>query len=109
MTLTAYQHKVEFMKVLPLTLTPKTAISARMRASLESWYGLQNALTDHRGKNMTQQQAADRLQVTQPAVSAFENNNDDAKISTLISYAAAIGLEIEFSVKKADYPDLPEA
>jgi len=109
LTLTADQHKVDFMNALPLNLTPKTAISARMRASLESWYGLQNALTDHRGKNMTQQQAADRLQVTQPAVSAFENNNDDAKISTLISYAAAIGLEIEFSVRKADYPDLPKA
>jgi predicted XRE-type DNA-binding protein len=95
--------------MLTLNLTPKTASSARMRASLQSWYGLHDALTDHRMKNMTQQQAADRLQVTQPAVSVFENNNDDAKISTLISYAAAVGLEIEFSVRKADYPDLPEA
>ena len=50
------------------------------------------------------------MEITQPAVSVFENSNTLAtQIGTLISYAAALGFEIEFSLKKADYPDLPES
>lgn len=76
---------------------------------MRSWFDLHNTLTDHREANLTQQQVADKLEITQPAVSVFENSNSLAtQIGTLISYAAAVGLEIEFSVRKASYPELPE-
>jgi len=81
-----------------------------MLKSIDNWQDFHNVLTDNRDSlGITQSQVAEILGIKQPTVSAFEANNFDAKISTLISYAAAVGLEIEFNVKKADYPDLPEA
>ena len=92
-------------------LEPKTAEDARIRASLGAWYDLHGALVDARAEqNITQSELAKRLEITQPAVSAFENSNSLAtQIDTIISYAAALGLEVEFSLKKADYPELPES
>lgn len=92
-------------------LEPKTAEDARIRASIGAWYDLHGALVDARGEQkITQSELAKRLEITQPAVSAFENSNTLAtQIDTIISYAAALGLEVEFSLKKADYPELPES
>lgn len=102
-------HKLKFMKSTQVNLSPEDAVSARIDNSLTSWFNLHNLLTDHREANMTQQQVADKLEITQPAVSVFENSNSLAtQIGTLISYAAAIGLEIEFSVREASYDSLPE-
>jgi predicted XRE-type DNA-binding protein len=93
------------------SLGAKTGFEARYMASLDSFLALHNSLTDHReSTDITQREVAQTLQISQPAVSNFEGNNSSATmILTLISYAAAIGLEIEFSVKLADYPDLPQA
>lgn len=97
------------MKPRPATFEPKSAVSSRMDASLESWFQLHNALTDHREKSCTQQSVADKLEITQPAVSVFEKSNAlGTQIGTIISYAAAIGLEVEFRVREANYPGLPE-
>jgi predicted XRE-type DNA-binding protein len=92
------------------SLGAKTGFEARYMASLDSFLGLHNSLTDHReSTDITQREVAQTLQISQPAVSNFEGNNSSATmISTLISYAAAVGLEIEFSVKKADHPELPK-
>lgn len=92
-------------------LEPKTALDTRIHASLGSWYDLHGNLVDSRTEQtITQSELAKRLEITQPAVSAFENSNTLAtQIDTIISYAAALGLEVEFSLKKADYPDLPES
>lgn len=104
-------YKLEFMKAREIDLLPKSALSARTRSSLGSWYDLHGALVDARTEQqLTQSELAQRLEVTQPAVSVFENSNTLAtQIGTIISYAAALGLEVEFSLKKADYPDLPES
>lgn len=97
------------MEAIPVNLEPKTAFTARIDASLESWFQLHNTLTDHREASRTQQSVADILEITQPAVSVFEKSNGlGTQIGTIISYAAAIGLEVEFKVKEAGYPDLPE-
>jgi len=65
---------------------------------------------ERHSKRLTQRELAGHLEITQPAVSVFENSNTLAtQIDTIISYAAALGLEVEFSLKKADYPDLPES
>ena len=92
-------------------LQPKSAHDARYGSSYESFLELHNALTDHREQSgMTQVQIARTLGISQPAVSNFEGNNSSATmISTLISYAAAVGLEVEFSIKKPEYEELPQA
>jgi predicted XRE-type DNA-binding protein len=98
------------MRPIPVNLEPKSQMAARIDASLGSWFQLHNALTDHREDTCTQQLVADRLEITQPAVSVFEKSNGlGTQIGTIISYAAAIGLEVEFRFKEASYPDLPEA
>lgn len=98
------------MEGLEWDLEPKNAEDARIRSSLGSWYDLHGALVDARAEQkLTQSELAKRLEITQPAVSAFENSNTLAtQIGTIISYAAALGLEVEFSLKRADYPGLPE-
>ena len=109
MTPTVSQHKLRFMKAIHVNLEPNSALAARIDKSLESWFQLHNSLTDHREVVCTQQEVASLLEITQPAVSVFENSNSlGTQVGTIISYAAAIGLEIEFSVKKASYPELPE-
>jgi len=91
-------------------LNPRSAVEARMDAGLESWYSMHSSLVDERlTQGLSQAAVAQKLGITQPAISVFENSSSLAtQIGTLINFAAAIGLEIEFSVKKADYPDLPE-
>ena len=97
------------MKATPVNLDPQTAFAARIDASLQSWFQLHNTLTDHREASCTQQSVAEILEITQPAVSVFENSNSlGTQIGTIISYAAAIGLEVEFRVKEAGYPELQE-
>ena len=104
-------YKFEFMNVREPLLQPQTAFSARLMSSIGSWYDFHGALVDARAEHgLTQQQLAKRLQISQPAVSVFENSNTLAtQIETIISYAAALGMEVEFSLRKTDYPDLPES
>lgn len=104
-------YNLEFMQARQVDLSPRSAKSARLRSSIGSWYDLHGDLVDARGnQRVTQQELAKRLGVTQPAVSVFENSNSLAtQIETIISYAAALGMEVEFSLKKTEYPDLPES
>ena len=99
------------MKPVEWDLRPRSKYGARLRSSIAAWYQLHGELVDDRqSKRLTQRELAAKLEITQPAVSVFENSNTLAtQIGTLISYAAALGFEIEFSLKKADYPDLPES
>ena len=109
MTPTISQHKLKVMKAIPVNLEPNSALAARIDKSLDSWFQLHNSLTEHREALCTQQEVANLLEISQPAVSVFENSNSlGTQVGTIISYAAAIGLEIEFSVRKASYPKLPE-
>lgn len=105
------KDNLQIMSSEGFELTPKSGYEARYRASYRSFLDFHNALTDHReNKKTTQREVAKILGSSQPAVSNFEANNSTATlISTLISYAAAVGLEVEFVVKEATYPDLPEA
>jgi hypothetical protein len=109
LTPTISQHKLKVMKAIPVNLEPNSALAARIDKSLDSWFQLHNSLTEHREGLCTQQEVANLLEISQPAVSVFENSNSlGTQVGTIISYAAAIGLEIEFSVRQASYPKLPE-
>jgi predicted XRE-type DNA-binding protein len=94
-----------------ISLEPKSAYAARYGSSYGNFLDLHDALIEHReATGLTQAKVAQNQGISQPAVSNFEGSNSSAvMISTLISYAAAVGLEIEFNVKKTDYPDLPQA
>ncbi|QFH70721.1 helix-turn-helix domain-containing protein [Enterobacter sp. E76] len=48
---------------------------------------------------MSQQELAERLGVTQPAVAAMERRGDDIKVSTLKRYAEALGGELKISIE----------
>lgn len=66
------------------------------------WLDFHSLLLDARlEQGLTQQQLADRLGVTQPAVSAFEEGSTGIKIQSILSYASALGLELQLSVKPA--------
>ncbi len=110
MTLATNRDKLKFMKPVEWDLRPKSKYGARFRSSIAAWYQLHGELVDDRqSKRLTQRELAAKLEITQPAVSVFENSNTLAtQIGTVISYAAALGYEVEFSLKKADYPELPE-
>ena len=98
------------MKPVEWDLRPKSRFGARLRSSIGAWDQLHGELVDDRqSKRLTQRELAAKLEISQPAVSVFENSNTLAtQIGTVISYAAALGYEVEFSLNKADYPDLPE-
>lgn len=105
MTITTPKHKLKVMKAKPieLELQPASDLDARLQSSIRSWRDLHSWLVDQREEVLTQQQVAELLEITQPAVSVFENSNSlGTQIGTLISYAAATGLELEFRVKKVD-------
>jgi transcriptional regulator with XRE-family HTH domain len=55
---------------------------------------------------LTQHQVAEKLEISQPAVSAFENNNSlDTQLRTFINYAAALGLKINFSIERISWKE----
>ncbi|WP_313068453.1 helix-turn-helix domain-containing protein [Atlantibacter hermannii] len=48
---------------------------------------------------MSQQELAERLGVTQPAVAAMERRGEDIKVSTLKRYAEALGGELKITIE----------
>lgn len=105
MTSSKLDYKLDFMKLNEFDTAPKNLLDCALQESIGDWLAFHNLLTDQRlASKLTQQEVADTLGITQPAISVFEGNNSDAKISTLVSYAAALGLKINFSVEKVSWP-----
>jgi DNA-binding XRE family transcriptional regulator len=100
-------YKLEIMKPAILNIEPSNALQAAMMESIDSWYEMHNALTDFRSESgVTQAEVAKDLEISQPAVSAFENENSlGVQLKTVISYAAALGLKINFSVEKVNWKE----
>jgi DNA-binding XRE family transcriptional regulator len=100
-------YKLEIMKPAILNVEPSNALQAAMMESIDSWYEMHNALTDFRSESgVTQAEVAKDLEISQPAVSAFENENSlGVQLKTVISYAAALGLKINFSVEKFNWKE----
>lgn len=107
MNLTSCHYKLEVMSIYSLDLSPQNETEAAARASIASWFNLHNAMTDQRlAMKLTQHQVAEKLEISQPAVSAFENNNSlDTQLRTFINYAAALGLKINFSVERVSWKE----
>jgi len=101
-------YKLEIMKPAILNVEPSNALQAAMMESIDSWYEMHNALTDFRSESgVTQAEVAKDLEISQPAVSAFENENSlGVQLKTVISYAAALGLKINFSVERVNWKEI---
>lgn len=98
-------YKIDFMKYHELDLSPKTRFELAAGQSFQAWFQLHDELTDYRRNNrISQQSVADEIGITQPAVSVFEGENSDARISSIVSYAAAMGLKINFSFETVNWP-----
>ena len=98
-------YKLQVKKPHVWDLSPKNPFDSAAGDSIDSWFALHDALTDAREEfNLTQQQVAEILRISQPAISAFENSNATAiQIGTAMNYAAALGLKINFSVEKVSW------
>lgn len=84
-----------------LLLMSKKETNQRMLAkqTLSSWHEFRLAMIDHREKSgMTQQEVAERLGITQSAVSQFESFGGNPRLMTIVSYAQALGISIRFTV-----------
>jgi DNA-binding XRE family transcriptional regulator len=67
------------------------------------WLDFHADLVDKRIElGLTQQQVADRLGISQPAISVFEDGSTGIKVQSILNYASALGLELNLSVRKAD-------
>lgn len=85
------------------TLQQKLAeLSPEHRAEIMSMaeaFAAENGLPTLREmRAMSQQELAERLGVTQPAVAAMERRGDDIKVSTLKRYAEALGGELRITI-----------
>jgi transcriptional regulator with XRE-family HTH domain len=62
---------------------------------------LDTLVARRRDLGLTQKQVADRMGVRQPAVSGFETESSDPKISTVQRYARAVNAYVRFAVEPA--------
>jgi transcriptional regulator with XRE-family HTH domain len=76
--------------------SPEQALAA---GNLASWHEFRLAMIRQREQSgITQQELADRLGITQSAVSQFESFGGNPRLMTIIAYAQALNLHIEFAL-----------
>lgn len=103
MTISTHPYK---LKVMPKLINISAELDGYQPTTdainFGHWLDFHSLLLDARlEQGLTQQQLADRLGVTQPAVSAFEEGSTGIKIQSILSYAGALGLELQLSLKPA--------
>ena len=90
-------YKIELM-------TQKTSRMSSKQIALSNenqWANLIEQLVDIRiQKGLTQQDVADRLGVTQPAVAQLELITSNPTINRIKLYALALGVELKLGVKR---------
>ncbi|WP_312383607.1 helix-turn-helix domain-containing protein [Atlantibacter subterraneus] len=88
------------MKTLQQHLAELTPENRAEIERLAEEFAAENGLPSIREmRAMSQQELAERLGVTQPAVAAMERRGDDIKVSTLKRYAEALGGELKISIE----------
>jgi transcriptional regulator with XRE-family HTH domain len=69
------------------------------RGNLASWHDFRMAMIDYRERSgLTQKDVAERLGITQSAVSQFESFGGNPRVMTIIAYAQALNVGIDFSL-----------
>jgi DNA-binding XRE family transcriptional regulator len=109
MTVASAQHKLEVMsRLINISAELDKFEPSVYGVNFGHWLDFHSMLLDARIElGLTQQQLADRLGVTQPAISAFEDGSTGIKIQTILSYASALGLELQLSVKPVEKYNQP--
>jgi len=89
---------IPFEEVKAAALRDPEAMAAYLAEMRE--YELQELLADMRRKaGINSTQVAERMGITQPAVSKLEKNASKASLTTLQRYAAACGVSIKIVVE----------
>ncbi|WP_407941512.1 helix-turn-helix domain-containing protein [Nocardioides okcheonensis] len=88
-----------------LGIDSRSALSRRARRMVEGDRGLIRALREIReSKGMSQQDVADRMQVSQSAVAKIESGERDPRLSTIRRYAMAVGAVVLHDAKDDEKP-----
>lgn len=74
-------------------------IKAEYDALEEEFRPLRILAEMRRASQLTQAQLAEKMKTQKSNISRLENGNTDPRLSTLFSYARALGVEIEFIIK----------
>jgi transcriptional regulator with XRE-family HTH domain len=91
------------MTTLSELLSSTSPTQRRATALADADYRLLGDLIQLRKeRDLTQQQVADALGISQPAVAAFERHDADPKLSTIRRYAHAIGALVTHAVSGDD-------
>lgn len=84
-----------------LGLSPNDPVMRRAEILVENDAHLVRQLVSiRRAKNLTQQQVARELGITQASVAAFERPDNDPKLSTIRRYAQAVGALVAHNVEE---------
>lgn len=104
MTIYRAEHKLRVMtKFIDITDEIASYKPTRYGVNYGHWLDFHADLVDKRIElGLTQQQVADRLGISQPAISVFEDGSTGIKVQSILNYASALGLELNLSVRKAD-------
>ena len=104
MTITQSVHKLKVMsKFIDITAEVANYQPTIFGKNYGHWLDFHSMLLDARiEQGLTQQQLADRLGISQPAVSVFEDGSTGIKVQSILNYASALGLEVSLSVVKTD-------
>lgn len=87
------QHKLHLMNT-----EPREVVQARADALVEALEDLKFDLVELREKRMTQKDVADRMGMSQSAVSQFERYDSNPTLTTLRRYALAVGARLRIEV-----------
>lgn len=94
------EYKLHLMNLDSELAELNPGMQSQIISSLRNFEALQDSFSRARlEQGKSQQQVADLLGITQPAVSAFESSGSAVKIQTLILFAAAYGLELDFILR----------
>ena len=85
-----------------LGINPDDPVQRLARELLKEDDDLLSELVRLRRESMTQQQVADRLQISRPAVAAFERYDSDPRLSAVRRYALAIRASVRHSVSRPE-------
>ena len=99
-------YKLQFMNDYEeLKASIDTPTGRRTLALINAeWKLIDDLVAFRKSRGLSQLDVAKLLGITQPAVAAFENHENDPKYSTLIRYCLAIEAEIQIEVKAAKDP-----
>jgi DNA-binding XRE family transcriptional regulator len=92
-------YKVAFMSDIDELVDAVGGRESIAMQNAAAWAAVHSELVKFRIQSgLTQKQVANRLGVTQPAVSYFESDSGDTKISSLLMYCNAVGATIRFDL-----------